>query len=460
MSPLRRALPVVVLILMAGGAAIIESRAQEQPQETRDGREVELRATKPEFEKIPIGVLDFQGSSAQERLPDDATQILQDDLKRSQVFSLVELPPSVQHADSDGVSDHAMATRAIALVNDRPIDALSWGTMEAANQELKLEAYAYDFGSKRVVLGKRYRGAHSAFRLMVHRWADELVYHYTGRRGIASTKISFVSEHEGGRELFVMDYDGHRPRQITADGFLNLMPTWTPDRKSLVFTAYRGLKQDIVQLDLQSGSRRILVSGDASQRGMVTLEGLNITPALSPDGNKLAFASTQDGNSEVFVLDLRTKQAQRMTFHSAGDLSPSWSPTGRELAFTSDRGGGPQIYLMNADGSDVRRLTFKGDYNAAPAWSPQGDWIAHVCRTGRMGFKLCLTTPDGQRHLQITSGSGIDDSPSWAPDGQHLVFGSTRDGSSHIYMINIDGTGLEQLTTDGTHHSSPSWSPV
>lgn len=460
MSCWRFAFPAVILTVMTGAAVIIESRAQEQPQETGDGQEVELRATKPEFEKIPIGVLNFPAvePSALERSADDPTQILQADLQRSQVFSLVDLPPSVQH--TDGASDHAMATRAIALVNDRPISALTWGKTDVAGQELKLEAYAYDFGSKQVVLGKRYRGPHSAFRLMVHRWADELVYHYTGRRGIASTKISFVSEQDGGRELFVMDYDGHRQRRLTADGFLNLMPTWTPNRKFLVFTAYRGLKQDIVELDLRSGSRRTLVSGDSSRSGMVTMEGLNITPALSPDGSKLAFATTQDGNSEVFVLDLRTKHAQRMTFHSAGDLSPSWSPTGREIAFTSDRGGHPQVYLMNADGSNVRRLTFKGDYNAAPAWSPQGDWIAHVCRIGQMGFKLCLTTPDGQQHLQVTSGSGIDDSPSWAPDGRHLTFSSTRDGQSHIYMINIDGTGLEQLTTDGTHNSSPSWSPV
>lgn len=449
----------VVLTLGTGTAVILESGAEEQPQDVQGGQDVELEATKPDFEKVPIGVLDFQGidPSAEDGLPEAATDILKADLKRSQVFSLVDLPPSVQHADGD--ADHGRATNVIARVSDDKINALSWGSMDVSKQGLKLEAYAYDFGSKRVVLGKRYRAAPSAFRLMVHRWADELVYHYTGRRGIASTKISYVSEEDGGRELFVMDYDGHRRRQITADGFLNLMPSWTPDRKSLIFTAYRGLKQDILELDLRSGSRRVLVSGDSSRSGLVTMEGLNITPALSPEGNRLAFATTRNGNSEVFVLDLRSGQAQRLTFHSSGDLSPSWSPTGREIAFTSDRGGRPQIYLMNADGSNVRRLTFEGDYNAAPAWSPQGDWIAHVCRTGRMGFKLCLTSPDGQRRLQLTSGPGIDDSPSWAPDGRHLVFSSNRGGTSHIYMVNIDGTGLEQLTTDGSYHSSPSWSP-
>ncbi|MGB0911610.1 MAG: Tol-Pal system beta propeller repeat protein TolB, partial [Nitrospirales bacterium] len=126
----------------------------------------------------------------------------------------------------------------------------------------------------------------------------------------------------------------------------------------------------------------------------------------------------------------------------------------------SDRGGRPQVYIMDADGSNVRRLTYEGDYNAAPTWSPHGDWIAFVCRISGEGFKLCRMTPDGKQLVQITSGRSIDDSPSWAPNGRHLVFSSIRGGKSHIYIINSDGTGLEQVTSGGTHHSSPAWSPL
>ena len=156
------------------------------------------------------------------------------------------------------------------------------------------------------------------------------------------------------------------------------------------------------------------------------------------------------------------KRQVKLTFHKSADLSPTWSPNGREIAFTSDRGGRPQIYVMSADGSNVRRLTFEGEYNAAPAWSPRGNWIVYVCKLPDQGFKLCRITPDGQKRVQITSGrkKEMDDSPSWAPDGRHLVFSSTRGGTSHIYMVNMDGTGLEKLTSGGMHHSSPSWSPL
>jgi TolB protein len=286
---------------------------------------------------------------------------------------------------------------------------------------------------------------------MAHRFADELVFRYTGEPGIARTKIAYVSELGTARELFVMDYDGYDPRQLTADGFLNLMPRWSPDRRFLVFTTYRNRNtQDIDMIELATGKRWTLVAQG----------GLNITPALSPDGKALAYSSSHEGNAELYRLDTHTKAVQRLTTNAAGDLSPTWSPSGRELAFTSDRNGGPQIFLMSADGSNVRRLTFDGDYNAAPAWSPRGNWIAYVCRTPKKEYKLCVITPDGQKHLQLTTGLGVDDSPSWSPDGRHIVFSSAVDGKSQIYMINADGKDLERITFTGIHNSAPSWSPA
>ncbi|MBI5673659.1 MAG: Tol-Pal system beta propeller repeat protein TolB [Nitrospirae bacterium] len=377
--------------------------------------------------------------------------VLKADVRRSLVFALVDLPslgmkvghlgaepdPSFKHAAENGVS------------------VIVWGQagMKSGNKDadLSMDGYVYDAGNNEVVGGKRYVGSTSVARLMAHRFADELVFRYTGEPGIARTKIAYVSELGTARELFVMDYDGYDPRQLTADGFLNLMPRWSPDRRFLVFTTYRNRNtQDIDMIELATGKRWTLVAQG----------GLNITPVFSPDGNSLAYSSSHEGNAELYRLDTKTKAVQRLTTHAAGDLSPSWSPSGRELVFTSDRSGGPQIFLMSADGSNVRRLTFEGDYNAAPAWSPRGNWIAYVCRTPKKEYKLCVITPDGQKRVQLTTGLGVDDSPSWSPDGRHLVFSSTVEGKSQIYMIDADGKDLERITFTGTHNSAPSWSPA
>ena len=176
--------------------------------------------------------------------------------------------------------------------------------------------------------------------------------------------------------------------------------------------------------------------------------GLNITPALSPDGNFLAFASSHEGNSEIYRLDTRTKANQRLTVNPSGDLSPSWSPTGRELAFVSDRGGGPQLFLMSADGSNVRRLTFEGDYNAAPS-GRRGATGSPTSQDLLGKSTACVITPDGQKRMQLTTGAGWTILPhGLRTDGIGLQFDGRR--KSHIYTIDADGKDLERLTF-GSH---------
>ena len=125
-----------------------------------------------------------------------------------------------------------------------------------------------------------------------------------------------------------MDYDGYEPKQITADGFLNLMPRWSPDRRFIVFTAYRSRNtQDIDILELRPANV-----------GRWSPWRAEHYPGLVPDGNFLDFfASSQDGNSEIYKLDTRTKASQRLTVNQGGDLSPTWSPTGRNSVHLRSR---------------------------------------------------------------------------------------------------------------------------
>ena len=440
-------LPIFGVVLFVtiglGGAWLVQPKAEEAL----------LEATRPDFQKIPIKVMDFPNVNSSRQLDlntnQEVVKVLKNDLTRSQVFSVVDLP---------AVRGEFSGNKCVELSqSNEGVTVSTWGRIglggvEDGREGLIFDACGSDAGNQDFLIGKRYfsmKVTEPLLRLMTHRWADELVYRYTGEQGIARTKIAYVSEKGNGRELFVMDYDGYGPQQVTADGLLNLMPTWAPDRKSLVYTAYRQRKQEIIQRELGSGKEQILVKPAS----------LNITPTFSQDGKSLVYASAQNGNSDLFKLEFSTMAIERLSSHRSADLSPSWSPDGRRLVFTSDRGGRPQLYIMDSSGSNVRRLTYEGDYNAAPVWSPQGDWIAYVCRIAGQGFKLCRITPDGQRLVQITKGPSIDDSPSWSPNGRHIVFSSIRRGKSNIYLINNDGTGLEQLTSGGTHYSSPSWSP-
>ena len=421
------------------------------------GEEAILEATRSAFQKIPIWVMEFspveQNNKISGHMHTQVQSILKDDLKRSQVFTMADLP-----ATKGEFSQNKCVTLSPTLENHfRQVTVSTWGRLgiggtSSGVEGLIFDACAFDPGHQDVLTGKRYfslKTGDALVRLMAHRWADELVYRYTGEQGIARTKISFVGEKENGRELFVMDYDGYDPQQVTADGYLNLMPTWSPDRKSLIYTGYRDRKQQIIRRELASGREEVLVPPAS----------LNITATFAPDGQSITYATAQEGNSDIYQLALDSRSAKQLTSHSSADLSPSWSPDGRHLAFTSDRGGRPQIYIMDAEGSNVRRLTYDGDYNAAPAWSPKGKWIVYVCRIPGEGFKLCRISPNGEERSQITKGNSIDDSPSWAPNGRHLVFSSIRGGESQIYIITSEGEGLEKISSVGSHLSSPSWSP-
>ena len=421
------------------------------------GEEADLKATRSEFQKIPIWVMGFspvqQDTGLSEDLETQVASVRKADLKRSQIFSIAELPP----AKGEFSDNKCMSLSSNLAPHFQKVTVSTWGRIgiggtSSGVQGLILDACAFDPGQQDVLTGKRYfslKTTETLTRLMAHRWADELVYRYTGEQGIARTKIAFVGQKDNGRELFVMDYDGYNPQQVTADGYLNLMPTWAPDRKSLVYTAYRDRKQLIIKRELATGREEVLVSPAS----------LNITATFAPNGKSLAYSAAQDGNSDIYQIELDSRSVKQLTSHNSADLSPSWSPDGRHLAFTSDRGGRPQIYIMDADGLNARRLTFDGDYNAAPAWSPKGDWIVYVCRIPNEGFKLCRISPNGEQRKQITNGQSIDDSPSWAPNGRHIVFSSIRRGESQLYIITSEGAGLEKISLAGEHLSSPSWSP-
>ena len=426
--------------------------------------EVFLETHRSEFQKIPIWIMGFAGSESpqEDNAGKQVDAILQADLRRTHVFKVMKRATDTLPLSKAGCQAKAPIEKAKA--STAPV--VTWGRIGRKDGKLFLEACAYDGGeTDSIAIGKRYTGNPISVRLlrsMVHRWADALVAHYTGDPGIAQTEIMYVSEDKAGRRhLYEMDYDGFGPMRVTSDPILSLMPNWSPDRRAVVYTTYHGHNQEIVWLDLANRNRRTLVPPK---------ETLNMTPSISPDGRLLAYASAKDSatnrNSDIFVMNLSTEKNTQLTKRASAELSPTWSPDGRELAFTSDRTGRPQIYIMRADGKKVRRLTYEGRENAVPAWSPRGDWIVYVCHLSGYGQKLCRISPDGKQRFRLTSGppSEIDDSPSWAPDGRHLVFSSTRGKGikkrSHIYMIQYDGTGLEQLTKGGIHHSSPAWSPL
>jgi len=389
--------------------------------------------------QIKIAIPDPKFPPGAEEIGAELLQTLRDDLDYGGYFDIVdpnlyELVPVegdvVRHEDWLSIG----------------ADALLLTRLRFDMGRLDLEAWLYDNTNGTQQLGKRYGGTAELARRVAHKLADELVQHYTGRPGIALTRIAFVSKHGDNKEIYLVDYDGRRLRRLTTTDSLNLSPTWSPNGEELAFVSWRGRQPGVYVMSAE-GKLGVLntVGGEFSS-----------SPGWSPEGRRLAYASDLAGNTEIYVLDRIAGKNRRLTYNPAIDTSPAISPNAREIAFTSDRTGTPQIYVMDFEGVNVRRVSWTGSYNESAVWSPRGDRLAYTSRIeGKFHIVvLDLTSGETQR---LTHDVANHENPSWSPDGRHIVYASDATGEYQIYTMRADGTRQVQLTR-GPASFTPDWS--
>lgn len=217
----------------------------------------------------------------------------------------------------------------------------------------------------------------------------------------------------------------------------------------LAFASTRDGNREIYLTDGSSGSPTRLTSDPADDH----------SPVLSPDGTKLVFVSTRAGNPELFFMVLSNTTAQlQLTTNSAADYDPAWSPGGSNLFFVSERDGNAEIYRMNADGTAVTRLTFDNGTDRWPSMSPDGTRIVFAS-TRNGNFDLFIMNADGTGVVPLIGGVSADTRPAWSPDGELIAFVSDRDENLELYTAKPDGSELNRLTFAGTADSEPSWFP-
>jgi TolB protein len=323
------------------------------------------------------------------------------------------------------------------------------GELSEQSARLILEARVLDlenFGS--ICQGKRYRGTFEQARRVAHTYADEVVSCFTGAPGVALTSIAFASNRSGHKEIYIMDYDGHDQRPLSGHQSISMAPAWSPPGDGLAYVSYFSGHPSLYWVELATGEKRPIV-----EDGMH-----NFTPTFSPDGQWVAFTRSIDGNTEIFKVNRRGGAPVQLTRSDRIDANPSWSPSGREIAFTSDRSGTAQIYVMDSDGGNVRRVSREGMNNDGASWHPEGNRIAYAHRI-EAGYRYDIAVTDlaTEETRVLTSAPGSNEAPSFSPDGQRIVFESTRDGSSQIWVIDVDGGNLRRLTSNGENFA-PAWS--
>ena len=345
--------------------------------------------------------------------------------------------------------------------SDPPTSAqfLAFGNLTVTGTSEEIQAWFNDVKNPSAppVVGRVYHGDanEEQTRRYAHQFADEIIARLSGGlAGVASTQIAFVSTRSGNKEVWVMDYDGANQHELTSLHSIALTPRWSPDADRIAFTCYPTAGSIL--------SAQICVYSTVSSRllNWPRYRGTNSSPAWSPDGTKLMFMSSMLGNPELFISEADGSRPKRLTHSTGADTSAAWNPkTGQQVAFVSDRGGTPQLYIMDSDGSEVQKveLTDKG-YVIDPAWSPNGQLLAFSWRRPSGNYDLYVMDIASHALVELTRDAGRNERPSWAPDGRHIVFESTRTGTRQIWSMLADGTEVRQLTMQG-QNESPNWSP-
>jgi len=374
--------------------------------------------------KHSFGVSGFTGDAA---IAGQVTDVLKNDLRLSGYFSLAPVS-SAEYVQS--------------------------GSVRGDHNGIVVECMVMQQATKKVALSKAYQGSAQDLRRVVHKLSDDIVQTLSGQRGIAQTKIAFVWSHNGAKELAVMDYDGYNVHQLTYDRSISVRPRWSPDGRKIVYTSYKNVFPDVLEVDLYTGQRRRLAS----------YPGLNTGAVFSPDGLSIALTLSKDGNPELYTMNAQGSDLRRLTHTRAGESSPTWSPDGQAIAYVSDESGVPQIWQINKDGGSPLRLTVSPSYNTEPDWShppASSDMKPMLAVTSRVGGKFQVGVyQSGSGVVTAVAADGADNAdPSWAPDGRHLVFTKTQHWRSQLYLLDVVTSEQVQLPVIEGGASEPAWGP-
>jgi TolB protein len=435
MIPRRTVLCAAVLAPMA---APIAARAQ-----------LTIDMTRPNFEPVPIAIVDFQGDP----MGGQIAGVIRNDLQNSGLFRSI--------APGSFIEQNLTANSAPRFPDWRNVGAqgLVVGSIANVGGNIKVDFRLWDVLKGDQATGLSFTSQPSNWRRLGHIIADAVYKRVTGEEGYFDTRVAYVSEtgplNNRTKRIAIMDQDGANNRYITDGSTIAITPRFSPTLQEIVYMAYG---------DRNTPPKVYLQNVDSNRRELMgNFPGMSFAPRFSPDGTKVAMSLSQEGRTNLYEMDVRGRGVRRLTNSPAIDTSPSYSNDGTQIVFNSDRGGSQQLYVMSAGGGGDKRISFGDGRYATPVWSPRGDYIAFTKIMGG-SFGIGVMRPDGSGERLLANGFLVE-GPTWAPNGRVLMFfrqepnSGGRAGSVTLHAIDITGRFERQVPTP-TDASDPAWSPL
>jgi len=387
---------------------------------------------------VIIPVFENEGS-----LPNSISEIVRANLARSGLFRLVDTGPMT--LPESRIPDlSAMAARGADAV-------LAATVIPSSDGRFEIRFRLFDTtraGTKPELGGMLLRMSPTQYRLTAHRISDFIYEKLTGVPGYFATRIAYVVKNNQRYELHIADSDGMNTQAALRSPESIISPAWSPDGQQLAYVSFESRKPVIYVHTLATGQRKVLAN----------FKGSNSAPAWAPDGRRLAVVLTKDGLSQIYLVNADGSGATRLMNSPGIDTEPAWSPDGRSLYFTSDRSGDPQIYRLDVASGNTERITFEGSYNVTPRPSFDGKKLTFMTRHNGH-FQIAIMDL-ATRQTMILTDSSRDESPSFAPNSNMILYATVIGGKGMLAAVSTDGRIKQRLSIQAADVREPAWGPL
>ena len=297
------------------------------------------------------------------------------------------------------------------------------------------------------------------WRQQLHAVSDVIEFWVSGVRGIASTRILYSSGESRVSRIWQIDSDGANATALTSGNPPAFYPAWHPKANRIAYAVMTDDGMRIMTRELNGeggGAAKPLL-------GRVPSGSMNNSPAFSPDGETIMYASGLENGVDIYAAPVAGNEPpRRVTVSRTFDaVSPAFSPDGRRIVYVSNKAGGLALYVADADGTNAEALTpFNyGDrtQRTDPSWSPDGRLIAFASEID--GAAQIYTVRQDRGAPKQYTNEGRNEDPAWSPDSRHVVFTSNRSGSWQLWVLDIETGRVRQLTHAASGARAGAWSP-
>jgi TolB protein len=389
--------------------------------------------------QLPIALSVLKGEDA---IPQKMSAIISADLIRSGAFRVVDglvgadetIRPDFQKIRSQG-AESLLVGAILPLADGRfDIRVRLWDAVKGV-----------DLGVQTLVAGR------SDLRYVAHRMSDWIHEKLTGIKGVATTRIAYVTKAGLRFNLWVADADGENAISALASNEPIISPAWSPTGAQLAYVSFEAKKPVVYVHEVATGRRRVVAN----------FKGSNSAPAWAPDGQSLVVTLSRDGGSQIFLASASgIGEPKRLSNSSSIDTEAVFSADGKNIYFVSDRGGSPQIYRMGASGGSAERMSFGASYNISPALSPDGTKLAYISRING-AFKLALQDLSSGT-VNLLTDTNSDESPSFSANSKQIIYATQSNVNGRwqeaLMTTTLDGKAKSKLTAASGDIREPDWS--